>query len=228
MATGRSSTRASPASALFTEHPDLLYGPPDLWQVLSQQDAYNEIASMTLNHVKRFLRKYVVQRGGFDPKELAKLLSPVDGLVIEAEGDIDKVIGPIPDAPIPPDWYQVRVHNRDDHDRVSGIADFVRGVAEKVDTATEASLLQSNLNVRTNDTRNIMENFAEAVAAELLLIDAQTLELPRAIPVIGPDGAMALNAFAHGVSVPCPGDSRRDDRREGGPRFRPPGPARAP
>lgn len=182
----------------FTEHPDLLYGPPDLWQVLGQQDAYNEVASMILNHVKRFLRKYVVTRGAFDPKELAKLLTPIDGLVIEAETtDLTQAIGPVPDAPIPVDWWQTRVNFRDDHDRVSGVADFVRGVAEKVDTATEASLLQSNLNVRTNDTRNIMETFAERIAADLLLIDAQTLELPRAIPVIGPDGAMALNQFVH-------------------------------
>jgi hypothetical protein len=182
----------------FTEHPDLLYGPPDLYQVLGQQDAYNEVASMSLNHVKRFLRKYITQRGAFDPKELAKLLVPIDGLVIEAEAtELANVIMPIPDAPIPVDWWQTQSRTRDDHDRVSGVADFVRGVAEKVDTATEASLLQSNLNVRTNDTRNLMENFAERIAADLLLIDAQTLNLPRAIPVIGPDGAMALNQFVH-------------------------------
>lgn len=182
----------------FTEHPDQLYGPPDLWQVLGQQDAYNEVASMILNHIKRFLRKYIVSRGAFDPKEFAKLLQPIDGLVLECESsDLAKAIIPVPDAPIPVDWWQTRSNFRDDHDRVSGVADFVRGVAEKVDTATEASLIQSNLNVRTNDTRNIMETFAERVAEELLLIDAQTLELPRAIPVIGPDGAMALNQFVN-------------------------------
>ena len=191
--------RGFPCKTLvFTEHPDLLYGPPDLYHVLGQQDAYNEVASMILNHVKRFLRKYVVTRGAFDPKELAKLITPIDGLVVEAEAtDIKSAIGPIPDAPIPVDWWQTRVNFRDDHDRVSGVADFVRGVAEKVDTATEASLIQSNLNVRTNDTRNIMETFAEDIAGELLAIDAQTLEVPRAIPVIGPDGAMALDQFIH-------------------------------
>ena len=191
--------RGFPCKTLvFTEHPDQLYGPPDLYHVLGQQDAYNEVASMILNHVKRFLRKYVVTRGAFDPKELAKLIMPIDGMVVEAEAtDIKTAIGPVPDAPIPVDWWQTRVNFRDDHDRVSGVADFVRGVAEKVDTATEASLIQSNLNVRTNDTRNIMETFAEDIASELLKIDAQTLEVPRAIPVIGPDGAMALDQFVH-------------------------------
>ena len=182
---------------VFTEHPDTLYGPPDLYQVLAQQDAYNQMASIILNHNLRGLRKYIAQRGAFDPKELDKLKQPIDGTIVFTDGEIDKAMGPIPDAALPTDVWQWRVNVRDDHDRVSGVADFVRGVAEKVDTATEASLLQSNLNVRTNDTRNIVETFAEEIAAELLSIDAQTLELPRAIPIIGPDGAMALNQFVH-------------------------------
>lgn len=182
---------------VFTEHPDTLYGPPDLYQVLDQQNVYNEIASMIANHVHRFVRKYVANRGAFDQKELDKLKQPVDGLIVMTDGEADRAIKPLDDASIPVDWWQARANVRDDQDRVSGIADFVRGVAEKVDTATEASLLQSNLNVRTNDTRDIVETFAEEIAAELLFIDAQTLEIPRAIPVIGPDGAYAFNEFVN-------------------------------
>ena len=180
---------------VFTEHPDTLYGPPDLFQVLAQQDAYNEIASMILNHVKRFLRKYITSRGAFDEKELEKLMLPIDGLTIETDADVSKAIVPMPDAAIPVDWWQARGNFREDHDRVSGIADFIRGVAEKVDTATEANMIQSNLNVRTTDSRNIVEDFAERISQQLLSIDAQTLDIPTVIPVVGPDGAMALDQF---------------------------------
>lgn len=179
----------------FTEYPDTLYGPPDLMQVAGQQDAYNEISSMTLNHVKRFLRKYITQRGMFDENELPKLTQAIDGLVVQADGKLDDAIMAMPDAPIPVDWWQSRGNVREDHDRVSGVGDFVRGVAEKVDTATEASLIQQNLNVRTNDARDIVENFSERVARQVLHIDAQTIDMPAAIPVIGPDGAIALGQF---------------------------------
>jgi hypothetical protein len=187
-----------PAETLyFTEHPESLYGPPDLAHIVGQQDAYNEVASMILNHVKRFLRKYVVRAGAFDEKELEKLMLPVDGIAVETAGTIADSIGPVPDAPIPVDWWQTRLNFRDDHDRISGVADFMRGVAEKVDTATEASYLQSNLNVRTNDTRAIVEEFAERVSKQLLAIDAQTLDVPKAVPVIGPEGVIALGEYVH-------------------------------
>ena len=179
----------------FTEHPDYLYGPPDLYQVLGQQDAYNQLSAMSVNHAYRFLRKYMVQRGSLDEKEMYKFLEPIDGAVIEIDGKPQESITPVPDAPIPTDWYQNRIHTREDHDRVSGVGDFVRGVAEKVDTATEASLIQSNLNVRTNDSRDLVEDFAERIARQLLTIDAQTVEIPSIVPVIGPDGAVALGQF---------------------------------
>ena len=189
-------TGAFPTETLyFTEYPDTLYGPPDLAQVAGQQDAYNEIAAMILNHVKRFLRKYVTMRGAFDENEMAKFGQAIDGLLIETDAKITESIMPVPDASIPVDWWQARGNVREDHDRVSGVGDFVRGVAEKVDTATEANLLQSNLNVRTNDSRDIVEDFAERVARQVLHIDAQTIDIPSIVPVIGPDGAMALGQF---------------------------------
>ena len=181
----------------FTEHPDLLYGPPDLKQILGQQDAYNKLNSVIYNHVLRFcMRKLVTTRGAFDEKELEKLTQPWEGY-IETDGEPDKSIAAVPDAPIPVDVWQSRANFREDHDRVSGVADFVRGVAEKVDTATEAAALQANLNVRTNDTRATVEDFAERVSRKLLDIDAQTINLPQAIPVIGPDGAYALREYVN-------------------------------
>jgi hypothetical protein len=187
-----------PAETLaFTEHPDQLYGPPDLKQVLGQQDIYNRYNSIIFAHNQRYaMRKLVTTRGAFDEKELAKLMEPFEGYV-ETDGEADKAIAAVPDAPLPVDVYQGRAQTREDQDRVSGIADFVRGVAEKVDTATEAAALQANLNVRTNDARAIVEDFAERMSRKLLDIDVQTLELPKSIPIIGPDGAIALRDYIH-------------------------------
>lgn len=187
----------SAETLVFTEHPDTLYGPPDLWQITGQQDQYNEIAAMISNHVRRFLRKYIAQRGAFDEKEMEKFISPIDGLVIEVDGRPSESVEPLKDAPIPVDWWQSRVNVREDHDRISGIGDFVRGVAEKVDTAAEANIIQGNMNVRTGDSRNIVEDFAERISRQVLRIDSATLDVPTVIPVIGPDGAMALGQFLH-------------------------------
>jgi hypothetical protein len=189
--------RGFPVETLyFSEHPDQLYGPPDLKHVLGQQDAYNQCNSMILNHIRRLgPRKFVTTRGAFDEKELEKLQLPIDGLFIETDGAPKESILPVPDAPMPVDVWQTRANFREDQDRVSGIADFVRGVAEKVDTATEAAALQANLNVRTNDSRATVEDFAERVSKKLLDIDVQTINLPQAIPVIGTDGAVALGQF---------------------------------
>lgn len=186
-----------PAETLcFTEHPDQLYGPPDLSHVLDQQHAYNVFNSMIFNHVRRWgPRKMAVTRGTLDEKETAKYQEPEDGLVLQVDGKIPESMGAVPDAPIPVDVWQARVNFREDHDRTSGMSDFMRSQAEKVDTATEANLIQSNTNVRTNDARTIVEDFAERITKQILLIDAQTLNVPRAVPVLGPDGVMALNEY---------------------------------
>jgi len=186
-----------PAETLvFTEYPDELYGPPDLYHGLWSQNAYNEMNAMTLNHVTRFVRKYLIKRGAIDPREAEKLQAPVDGMGIEVDGDVvGDAIQPLNDAPIPNDWWMVRNNFRDDHDRITGQSDFVRGVAEKVDTATEARVLQANVSTRVNDSRSIVEDFAVRIVKQLLAIDAQTLEVPAMIPVVGPEGALALGRF---------------------------------
>lgn len=181
----------------FLEHPDQLYGPPDLWHVLGQQDAYNQVITMIHNHVRRTIPKYGATRGAIDDKEMEKLQLGEDSAVVEIDGKLGDSFGPLAMASAPTDWWQARVNFREDHDRISGIGDFMRAVAEKVDTATEANLLQANLSIRTNDTRQLVENFAERVAGQLLQIDVQTIDLPRAIPIIGPDGVIALNDFVH-------------------------------
>jgi len=179
----------------FTEYPDTLYGPPDLWHILGQQDAYNEVNAMTLNHAKRFLRKYLVQRGAFDEAELAKLLTPVDGVSVLTDAKPGEAMEAVPDAPIPVDWWNVRTTFRDDHDRVSGVSEFLRGVAEKVDTATEAQMIQANQGVRVNDTRSLVEDFAARVSSQLLTIDARTLDTPATLPTLDPRGQLVTGEF---------------------------------
>ena len=181
---------------LFTEYPDELYGPPDLFHGLWSQNAYNEMNSMTLNHVTRFVRKYLIKRGAVDERAKEQLEAPVDGMGVEVDSErAGDAIVPLSDAPIPNDWWMVRNNFRDDHDRITGQTDFMRGVAEKVDTATEARALQSNVSTRVNDSRAIVEDFAVRIVKQLLAIDAQTLEVPAMIPVVGPEGALALGKF---------------------------------
>jgi len=192
-----------PAETLyFTEYPETLYAPPDLYQILDQQNAYNELSAIILNHVKRFLRKYIYQRGAFTEKDLEQLKQPIDGLAVATDAtDVEKAIAPLKDAAVPADWWTSRVTFRDDHDRLSGMGDFIRGTAEKVDTATEANLIQSNLSVRVNDARDLVEDFAQRISRQLLQIDAQTFDPQTLIPITGPDGALVLGQFFRMQSV---------------------------
>ena len=187
-----------PAETLyFTEHPDQLYGPPDLYQVLYQQDGYNQTTALIINHIRRSLRKYLVQTGTMDEKEKQKFEEPIDMLLIEVMAqNVGEAVQPLKDANIPADWWVGRQSLRDDHDRVSAMSDFARGIAEKVDTAAEAGIVQSHLSVRTNDSRDFVEDFAARISRQLLQIDAQTFDPESMIPVVGPDGALALGQFA--------------------------------
>ena len=186
-----------PAETLcFTEHPDQLYGPPDLYQILYQQDGYNQTTALAVNHIRRFLRKYLVKLGTLDEKEKEKFELPIDGLMIDVnDADPSSAVVPLKDANIPADWWTGRASLLADHDRISSISDFARGVAEKVDTATEAGIIQSNMSIRINDSRDVVEDFAARISRQLLAIDAQTFDPHTMIPVVGPDGALALGKF---------------------------------
>lgn len=185
-----------PAETLvLSETPEALYGLPDLWHALWAQDAYNELSAMALVQTKRQLRKFLTRTGAMEQIEKDKLTSPIDGVVADVNGELKDAFMPVDMGGLSPDIYTNRVGFRDDHDRLSGLGDFMRGVAEKVDTATEASLIQANQSVRVNDARSLVEDFAGRMTRKLLQIDAQTLSVPAMIPVVGAEGALALGQF---------------------------------
>lgn len=180
---------------VLSETPDTLYGRPDLFHTLWAQDAYNELSAMALVQTKRQLRKFLVKVNAFDEAAKQQLTSDLDGEVVETPLDLKEAFMAADTGSVSPDVYTTRISFRDDHDRIGGIGDFMRGVAEKVDTATEAELIQANQSVRVNDARALVEDFAARLTRKLLQVEAQTLSTPAMIPIVGVDGAVALNQF---------------------------------
>lgn len=157
-----------PASFLiFNESPNRVYGIPDPRPLKDSQDVINRVESMHLTHIKRFFRKYLYHKGKIEDKDIEILKIPSDGICIGIDGEPTGAIIPLQDAPLSIDAYNLRAHAIDNIMRISSIADFERGVAEKVDTATEILQLASHSNSRKEERRDILETFLTEIAYKL-------------------------------------------------------------
>jgi len=135
---------------------DQFYPIGDVAQIESLQLELNKTRAQMMMHRARFQRKWLYEKDAFpDRDSIAALQSDVDNTMVPvtSDGDLNRVIIPMPAVITPSDFYDQSGLITNDIDRVSGVSDYQRGSAQTAvkRTATEAAMIQDAANARAQD-----------------------------------------------------------------------------
>jgi hypothetical protein len=156
---------------------DNFYTMGEIESIESLQLELNETRNQMLNHRKRFARKWIYARDGFDEDGVRALESDVDNSMVPALGDQDpsRLIAPLPSVGTPPDFYNQSQLIEDDINTVSGVSDYMRGQPESAirRTATEAAMIQDAANSRSRDKLAKIESFLSECGSKIISLMQQ-------------------------------------------------------
>ena len=163
----------------FNINPDEQVPIADVSAYKDQQDELNSIESLMIEHIKRHLPVILVTDGAIDePVEMMKLQRGLIGRIVKVKGgaggpklSVDVLQG----AQLSPDIHAVRAMINRDLDEISSVTELERGAALRVDTATEASILQSASSIKRLDKQASLEAFTSHVIRKFLQILQQTM-----------------------------------------------------
>jgi hypothetical protein len=96
------------------------------------------------------------------------------------------VVQAMPAVVNPPDMYNLTGQIMQDMDRVSGVAEFMRGGASEINrTATEAAMMQDAMNARTSDKLAEVERAIASAARMLIKLAQQFMTGEHVARVVG-------------------------------------------
>ena len=178
----------SPYSFLrFNEVPEEIYPMSDLETLKPIQEEYNLGRAMVMTHAKRFGRKYGYTKetfAGVDAEiEMEKLKDPEDGMFFEYSGD--KMPEPLKDAPLDAAVYANFEQTKVDFREVSGFTEYDRGLVERRKTAYEASQISLASNIRKEDRKALVEEFASNIGKKLVQSMQANLTFDYAKEIMG-------------------------------------------
>ncbi len=154
----------------FNEAPDACYGPnliapwePQLWEKMKMR-------AIQLDHIKRFGRQLITEKGALSRQEMDKLKKGITGSIIQAEPGKGGTVQPIQYPPIQPDIYAIENRIDLDKDNISGQPNVVRSAPQKTSSRTlgEVDRLISAFQSRQNDPQSVVEEFSERVSKKLI------------------------------------------------------------
>lgn len=171
----------------FTLRDDSPYPIPPVSPAIDPQKEISLSRSRLLTHRKRFNRKYEVDVTRLeDPEEeIAKLEVGDDGTILRVRGS--GAIQPIKDAPL--DQQNLLELQALDNDIVEalGTPGNARGVANS-DSATEASILDSRLEIREGDRMSIVIDWIVEWARKTDQLVQFHIDKDEAVRITGPQG----------------------------------------
>lgn len=179
----------------FNEVPDKALPVCDGAMIESQIREKNYIRSQQVMHRRRFNRKYAVENNAMNPEEISKFEANVDGSLIKVN-DQNKIPQPIQDAPLPADVYQVEARIDQDIARLTGAQEIQRGAAMlREQTATEASIMDQRLQLRTSERQDVVENTIQDVIRILAKIIQCEYDFPHYAQIVGEDGVPQMRSY---------------------------------
>ena len=155
-------------------------------QLRSMQDEHVTTRSNFREHREKAVPFNVAHGGDLDPNDTDKLTNPgfLETVVLKSapQGQpLEAVFKAVQHPPIDPAVYSTE-HIRQDWEQVTRRGDAARGTIGRSKTATEADILQTNLNIDTSERRDVVEDWFRAVAkysAELVLQEYNEAEVRR-------------------------------------------------
>lgn len=177
----------------FDEIPDSAFPLPLPRQIRSKIEVRNWILSAMANHIARFNRKYKILEGGMTPSEKSKLEEGADGAIIEVT-TMNAGPDPIKDAPLSVDLYSLADILKREVTEDVGVTAMNRGTREPgVETAFEASKIQSGADVKTEEKRDIVHDFMVDLVKKLNQILKVFVDEPIAQEIVGSTGSSWVN-----------------------------------
>lgn len=174
--------------------PEYFYPMGELESIEPLQHELNETRTQMMNHRKRFSRKWLYKESAFDGDGRSALESKEDNVLVPVISDepLSSVIQPMPAIVNPPEMYNISSQAMADMDRISGVAEFMRGgPAEVRRTATESAMIQDAANARTSDKLAAVELTIAECAKRLIGLAQQFLTGDHVVRVVG-SGAMPI------------------------------------
>lgn len=170
--------------------PDVFYPMGDLEAIEALQKELNKTRTEMMLHRRGNQRKYVAAHGAFDEKGHSALQSDEDGVVVEmAHPDMNPrdAIAPMPSHVISADAYNMSEIISGDIDDTTGVTDFADSAIRR--TATEAAMIQDQMNSRSADKLAQVELCLSRVGEKLVVLMQQFMQGEHVIRIVGTETA---------------------------------------
>jgi hypothetical protein len=168
--------------------PEHFYPMGELEAIEPLQYELNATRTQMMNHRKRFSRKWLYKESAFDSQGRDALESDEDNVMVPVISDepLGAVVQSMPAIVNPPEMYTLTNQIMGDIDRISGVAEFMRGGASEIArTATEAAMMQDAQNARTSDKLAEVERTIASTAKRLIGLAQQFLTGEHVARVVG-------------------------------------------
>jgi len=168
--------------------PEHFYPMGELEAIEPLQYELNATRSQMMNHRKRFSRKWLYKESAFDQDGRSGLESDEDNVMVPVVSDepLSAVVMNMPAVVNPPDMYNVSSMILQDIDRISGVAEFMRGGSSEISrTATESAMMQDAMNARTSDKLAEVERVIAGCAKRLIGLAQQYMTGDHVARVVG-------------------------------------------
>lgn len=192
----------------FHEIPDEPYPQSDIAPWEPQVKEKIKVFTQMLNHVKRWNRQMVMQKGTMLPSEIDKFEKGIDGAILSAQksGDLQSAFKLLDFGSLPPDIYVVLDRIDQVIRTTRGLAEFSQGGLTKTATRTEGELqlIKSGSDARTDRKLNRIERHCENIARQMISHMKNQFFVPTFSKITGKEPPEIIEAFkSQGIYDPA-------------------------
>lgn len=143
--------------------------------------------SIQVNHLKRWNRQIFMKPDLMTPENKANFKNAIDGAIIEIQGKANEDFFVPPYAPVQSDIYGIENAIDQDLREIQGQSPMDRGAPFKTNTRSvwEARYTLQGSGSRSEERRDIVEDFLAEVARKLLGIIQKKFDIPRLARIVG-------------------------------------------
>ena len=180
------------------------YGLPDVYMFEPQVLELMKLRAMMLDHIKRFNRQLVTTPNNLTQEMKDNLMLGVTANVIEAS-EPEKIF-PIPYAQLQTDIYALEERLKEDMINISGQSPQERGATQKTTTRTfrELAQIQRGAENRRSEQIDVVEDFVEDIAGNLLALLQQFADVPYYVKLTGKQPEEIMEAIQARPSASSP------------------------
>lgn len=160
------------------------YPLPPVYNWLGPQTEMNETRETARAHRRRFVRKFIMRKGGLSDPAKYSLQNGPDGTIVETEDEVDpsSIIYPMPNADLGAHHAEMLQVSRNDFDNVAGVTPQQRGQGTG-ETATESNIIDSRSTIREERDKFVVARWLCRIGKEILLQAKEKLSADIIVPI---------------------------------------------